>query len=195
MPVPAERGRSAFLAPAVSPRAGRASSWPAASAAGGLPIGGGPGHGGDPLGEPRRLSDEPAGGPRRRPDPDRDDHDAQGHDRRSRSTAASKAPIATGNFVALAGCGYYNGVVFQPARPGLRDPGRRRRVRPGRRRRQAVGVRRRPGRQRRPRLHDRRRPAADGLQPGARSRWPGRPPPTPRIRSSSSSSPMSAARR
>ncbi|HLY15446.1 MAG TPA: peptidylprolyl isomerase [Candidatus Limnocylindrales bacterium] len=26
---------------------------------------------------------------------------------------ASKAPIATGNFVALASCGYYNGVVFQ----------------------------------------------------------------------------------
>jgi cyclophilin family peptidyl-prolyl cis-trans isomerase len=26
---------------------------------------------------------------------------------------AAKAPIATGNFVALAGCGFYNGVVFQ----------------------------------------------------------------------------------
>ncbi len=37
---------------------------------------------------------------------------------------ASTAPIATGNFVALAACGYYDGVVFQPARPRLRHPGR-----------------------------------------------------------------------
>jgi len=32
---------------------------------------------------------------------------------------ASTAPIATGNFVALASCGYYNGVVFQRLVPGF----------------------------------------------------------------------------
>jgi cyclophilin family peptidyl-prolyl cis-trans isomerase len=32
---------------------------------------------------------------------------------------ASKAPIATGNFVALADCGYYTGVVFQRLVPGF----------------------------------------------------------------------------
>ena len=32
---------------------------------------------------------------------------------------ATKAPIATGNFVALASCGYYTGVVFQRLVPGF----------------------------------------------------------------------------
>ena len=106
-------------------------------------------------GRGHELPDEPAGGPRAGPDPDRHDHDAEGHDR-DRGRRADTAPIATGNFVALAGCGYYDGVVFSRLVPGLRDPGRRRPVRPGGSRRQAVGGRRRAGRLGRSGLHDRR---------------------------------------
>ncbi len=37
---------------------------------------------------------------------------------------ADLSPIAAGNFVALAGCGYYDGVVFHRVVPRVRDPGR-----------------------------------------------------------------------
>ena len=37
---------------------------------------------------------------------------------------ADLSPIAAGNFVALAECGFYDGVVFHRVVPGLRHPGR-----------------------------------------------------------------------
>ena len=37
---------------------------------------------------------------------------------------ADLSPIAAGNFVALAGCGFYDGVVFHRRRAGVRHPGR-----------------------------------------------------------------------
>ena len=84
------------------------------------------------------------------------------------------APIATGNFVALAACGYYNGVVFSRLVPGFRDPGWRRPVRPGRRRRQAVGRDPGPGRLGQPRLYDRRRAGDNDLRPRHRGDGPDR---------------------
>jgi cyclophilin family peptidyl-prolyl cis-trans isomerase len=112
----AERGRSAFLAPAVV-LALVAIVLAGCVGSGGLPIGGGPAAAatrsaslaGCPTSQPAAL--------------------AAGQTRTVTITTpkgtivikvdAAKAPIATGNFVALAGCGFYNGVVFSRLVPGF----------------------------------------------------------------------------
>ena len=86
---------------------------------------------------------------------------------------ADLSPIAAGNFVALAACGFYDGVVFHRRRcPELRHPGRRP---DGHRRPAAPATRSRTSRSRRPTAR-------------APWRWPGPPSRTRSARSSSSSS-------
>jgi len=92
------------------------------SGTGGLPIGGGPGTGssGPSAGASSSLSGCPTSQPAAM---------AAGQTRTVTistpkgtiviKVAADKAPIATGNFVALASCGYYNGVVFSRLVPGF----------------------------------------------------------------------------
>jgi cyclophilin family peptidyl-prolyl cis-trans isomerase len=116
MPFPAERGRSAFLAPAVI-LALVAIVMAGCVGSGGLPIGG------EPTAQATR-STSLAACPTSQPAAL-----AAGQTRTVTITTpkgtivvkvdASKAPIATGNFVALAGCGYYNGVVFSRLVPGF----------------------------------------------------------------------------
>ena len=116
MPLPAERGRSAFLAPA-SFLMLAALVLAGCVGAGGLPIGGGPG---PQATRPASLAGCPTSQPAAL---------AAGQTRTVTITTpkgvivvkvvASQAPIATGNFVALAGCGFYNGVVFSRLVPGF----------------------------------------------------------------------------
>ena len=71
-----------------------------------------------------RLPDEPARAAAGRRDPRRHDRD-RAWARSSCRIEADLSPIAAGNFVALAECGYYDGVVFHRLVPGFRHPGRR----------------------------------------------------------------------
>ncbi len=121
MPIPAPHSRSALNRPG---RGGRIVSLAAAlilagcSSSGGLPIGGGPASQGPPA-STVDLSSCPTSQPLSL---------AAGQTRTVTITTgqgkivikvdAAKAPIATANFVALAGCGYYDGVVFQRLVPG-----------------------------------------------------------------------------
>ena len=75
---------------------------------------------------------------------------------------ADLSPIAAGNFVALAECGYYEGVVFHRLVPGFVIQG-------GDPTGTGTGG---PG------LHDQGRAGHRDLQPRAPSRWPARPSPT-----------------
>ena len=95
------------------------------------------------------------------------------------------SPIAAGNFVALAECGCYDGVVFHRVVPGFviqGGDGQYGRVGP------TGSWRPVAGRHRRPRLHDPGRAGDRDVRPRRRSRWPGRPSPNSAARSSSSSS-------
>ncbi|MGH2464958.1 MAG: peptidylprolyl isomerase [Candidatus Limnocylindrales bacterium] len=116
MPSPAERGRPAFHTADVS--LGLVALVLAGCVgAGGLPIGGGPAA---PATRAPSLSGCPTSQPAAL---------AAGQTRTVTITTpkgtivvkvdAAQAPIATGNFVALAGCGYYNGVVFSRLVPGF----------------------------------------------------------------------------
>jgi cyclophilin family peptidyl-prolyl cis-trans isomerase len=121
MPIAAPGSRSGLHHPG---RGGRALSLGAAlilagcSATGGLPIGGGPASQGPP---PSTV--DLSSCPTRQPPPL-----VAGQTRTVTITTpqgkivikvdAAKAPIATANFVALAGCNYYDGVVFQRLVPG-----------------------------------------------------------------------------
>ena len=70
------------------------------------------------LGRRRDLPDQPAAGPARRSDPDRHADHAEGPDRLK--VEADLSPIAAGNFVALASCGFYDGTPFHRT-PTLQD--------------------------------------------------------------------------
>jgi len=115
MPVPAERGRSVFLARAVALTLFAIVL--GGCVAGGLPIGGGQA---PQATRSTSLAACPTSQPAALP---------AGQTRTVTITTpkgtivikvdAATAPIATGNFVALAGCGYYNGVVFSRLVPGF----------------------------------------------------------------------------
>ncbi len=121
MPITAPHGRSGLARPG---RSGRIASLAVAlilagcSSPGGLPIGGGPASQ-VPAASTIDLSSCPTSQPAAL---------AVGQTRTVTITTpkgtivikvdAAKAPIATANFVALAGCGYYDGVVFQRLVPG-----------------------------------------------------------------------------
>jgi peptidyl-prolyl cis-trans isomerase A (cyclophilin A) len=123
MPIPARRSRSALRRPGLLRRTlglGAALVVLAGCATpGGLPIGGAPGSQG-PAASKADLSSCPKSQPAVL---------AAGQTRTVTITTPSgkivvkvdgdKAPIATANFVALAICGYYNGVVFQRLVPGF----------------------------------------------------------------------------
>ena len=90
---------------------------------------------------------------------------------------ADLSPIAAGNFVALASCGFYDGTVFHrtadtPGRHAVRHPGRRSRGH----------------RDGRTRLHHQGRAGHDAVQARHRGHGPDRAPRTASARSSSSSS-------
>ena len=91
------------------------------------------------------------------------------------------SPIAVGNFVALAECGWYDGVVFHRVVPGLRHPGRRRPVRP------LAGRRPAPRRHRWPAVHDPGRAGHRDVRPRHRRDGPHRRAELASARSSSSS--------
>ena len=64
------------------------------------------------------MPDQPAAGAPGRPDPDRDAHTPKGAI--VIKVEADLSPIAAGNFVALASCGFYDGTVFHRT-PTLQD--------------------------------------------------------------------------
>ena len=69
------------------------------------------------VGRRRHLPDEPAVGDARRPGRDGDDRDVRGAI--VIKVEGSLGPNAAGNFVALASCGYYDGVIFHRLVPGF----------------------------------------------------------------------------
>ena len=183
--VPSSSSRSAWPSPAVrSASAAARARAPTRSAAGGNPAGlGDPERGGRP--RHRRAARSPAPGSRELP---------EGAARRPPPAGSTKvvtidtpkgaieitlkadlSPIAVGNFVALASCGYYDNVVFHRRRAGLRHPGRRRPVRPDDR------LRPEQGRDGRSRLRDPGRAGHDAVRQGHRGDGPDRGPELGRV--------------